>query len=495
MQDREFDLYGDIANRTNGDIYVGVVGPVRVGKSTFITKFVQSLVMPNVKLEHEIERMRDELPQSADGKTIMTTQPKFVPSEAAAIKIKDIELKVRLVDCVGYLIEGVNGHTDENNKPRMVKTPWSDRDMTFGEAAEFGTQKVIKEHSTIGIVMTTDGSIGTDLPRSAYVPAEERVVNELRTLGKPFVIVLNTTVPDSPETIKLAQSLQERHNAPVLSIDCQNLQQQDVDNIFEKLLYEFPLVNIDVDMPKWLQALDINNSIVSNMIDNVTQLSMKMTKMSDFEQIVQGFEPNEYFQGFGLNTINLSNGSISYNLQPNPNLFFRALSDECKLDIQDEFALMANIRELAVAKHSYDKMRQALDQAKQDGYGVVSPTIDDMQLEDPKIFKQGNKYGVRLRAVASSLHIMQVDVHSEVSSILGTEQQSQELVEHLTTQYQQDPQSVWETNMFGRSLQNLVGDGLSTKINSMPEDARRKMRRTLSRIVNEGKGGVICILL
>ncbi|MCL1953760.1 MAG: stage IV sporulation protein A, partial [Firmicutes bacterium] len=341
MQEKEFDLYGDIANRTNGDIYVGVVGPVRVGKSTFITKFMESLVVPNVKQPHLQDRMRDELPQSADGKTIMTTQPKFVPSEAAAIKVNGIELKVRLVDCVGYLADGVSGHVDENGKPRMVKTPWADRDMSFSEAAEFGTQKVIREHSTIGIVMTTDGSIGTDLPRNAYVASEERVIGELRELGKPFVIVLNTIVPSSAETVKLAQSLQERHNAPVLPINCQNLSQEDLNSIFEKLLYEFPLVNIDVNMPKWLQALDIDNKIIGNMMNNILQLSSNMCKMSDYERVVSGFEQNEFFQGFALDNIDLATGSISYNLQPNPNLFFSALSDECGLDIADEFALMA----------------------------------------------------------------------------------------------------------------------------------------------------------
>lgn len=495
MQDKEFDLYGDIANRTNGDIYVGVVGPVRAGKSTFITKFMESLVVPNVKQPHLQDRMRDELPQSADGKTIMTTQPKFVPSEAAAIKIKGIELRVRLVDCVGYLIDGINGHIDENNKARMVKTPWSDKDMTFAEAAEFGTNKVVKEHSTIGIVMTTDGSIGTDLPRSAYVPAEERVIAELKELGKPFVIVLNTTVPNSPETVKLAQSLQEKHNSPVLPINCLNLSQDDLDSIFEKLLYEFPLVNIDVSMPKWLQALDIKNKIICNMMVNILDLSMGMSKMSDYEKVVVDFEQNEFFDGFALDSIDLATGKVSYNLQPNVGLFFNALSEECGLDIKDEFALMANIKELAVAKTHYDKLRTALEKAKQDGYGVVSPTLEDMKLEDPKIYKQGNKYGVKLRATASSLHIMQIDVHSEVSSVLGTEQQSQELIDYLNNLYKQSPQSIWDANMFGKSLHSLVGEGLNTKINSMPEDARRKMRRTMSRIVNEGKGGIICILL
>lgn len=495
MQDKEFDLYSDIANRTNGDIYVGVVGPVRAGKSTFITRFMENLVVPNIKQPHLQDRMRDELPQSADGKTIMTTQPKFVPSEAASIRIKDIDLRVRLVDCVGYLIDGISGHVDESGKPRMVKTPWADKDMTFADAAEFGTNKVIKEHSTIGIVMTTDGSIGTDLPRSAYVPSEERVIFELKELGKPFVIVLNSTVPSSAETIKLAQSMQERYNAPVVPINCFELNQDDLDSIFEKLLYEFPLVNVDVQMPKWLQALDINNRIISSMMTNILDLSMDMSKMSDYEKVVSGFEQNEYFQGFALDSIDLSTGKVVYTLQPNAGLFFNALSQECGLDIQDEFALMANIKDLAVAKVQFDKLKSALETARQNGYGVVSPTIDDMKLDDPKIYKQGNKYGVKLRATASSLHIMQIDVHSEVSSVLGTEQQSQELVDYLTNQYQQNPQSIWDANMFGKSLHSLVGEGLNTKINSMPEDARKKMRRTMSRIVNEGKGGIICILL
>ncbi|MDR3022161.1 MAG: stage IV sporulation protein A [Clostridiales bacterium] len=492
---QEFDIYNDIANRTNGDIYVGVVGPVRAGKSTFITRFMEILVLPHVQSKTVQDRMRDELPQRADGKTIMTTQPKFVPNDAAQIRVKDIDLRVRLVDCVGYFIEGANGHVDENSRPRMVRTPWQDKEMSFEDAAELGTQKVIQEHSTIGIVMTTDGSIGTDLPRSAYVPAEERVIGELRALGKPFVIVLNTTVPQSKETVKLANNLQEKYKAPVVAIDCQKLQEQDISNIFEKLLFEFPLNIIDIDIPKWLQALDLKNNIISNMVDNVMSLTQGMTKMSDFEKVVKDFEQNEFFDGLGLVSLNLGVGKISYKLTPHADLFFRALSDECGIDISDEFALMSSIKELAQAKQSFDKMRLALENAKQNGYGVVSPTLDDMTLEDPKIFRQGNKFGVRLRATATSLHIMQVDIHSEVSSLLGTEQQSEDLVKHLMSQYEQSPQNVWDANMFGKSLHSLVGEGLNNKINAMPEDAQRKMRRTLSRIVNEGKGGVICILL
>jgi len=493
---QEFDVYKDIAERTNGDIYVGVVGPVRVGKSTFITKFMENLVVPQISSKHNRERMRDELPQSADGKTIMTTQPKFVPNEAVNIRVGDnIDLNVRLVDCVGYLIDGAEGAVGEKQKPRMVKTPWADREMPFEEAAELGTKKVIVDHSTIGIVMTTDGSIGTDLPRNSYVPAEERVIKELQQLKKPFVIVLNSTVPQSNETKKLASSLSTKYNTPVIPIDCANLTKEDADSIFEKVLFEFPLVSIDVDVNKWLRALPVDNNIIASMIDNIQKLSVNMTKMSDHDKLVKAFEQNEYFSSCALNSVVLGSGKISYTLSARDDLFFKVLSQEGGVAINDEFDLMSNLKEMATAKKSYDKLRSALSEVGQNGYGVVTPSLDDMKLEEPQIFKQGSRFGVKLRASAPSLHIMQVDIQSEVSSMVGTEQQSEELVKYLLSEFESNPKGIWETNMFGKSLHSLVGEGLNNKLMSMPEDTQRKMRRSLSRIVNEGKGGVICILL
>lgn len=492
----EFDVYKDIAERTNGDIYVGVVGPVRVGKSTFITRFMENMVVPNVLSKHSKERMRDELPQSADGRTIMTTQPKFVPNEAVSIRVGDsIDLNIRLVDCVGYLIDGAEGAVGEKQKPRMVKTPWADREMPFEEAAELGTKKVIVDHSTIGIVMTTDGSIGTDLPRSAYVKAEERVVSELQQLRKPFVIVLNSTVPQSAETKKLTISLSTKYSTPVIAIDCANLTNEDVNNIFEKVLYEFPLISIDVDINKWLRALPMDNQIITNMIDNIHKLSINMTKMSDHDILTKSFEQSEHFASCKLDNVTLGNGKITYTLTAKDDLFFKVLSQEGGVPINDEFDLMSNLKEMAQAKKSYDKLKTALIEVGQHGYGVVTPSLDDMKLEEPQIFKQGSRFGVKLRASAPSLHIMQVDIQSEVSSMVGTEQQSEELVKYLLSEFESNPKGIWETNMFGKSLHSLVGEGLNNKLMSMPEDTQRKMRRSLSRIVNEGKGGVICILL
>ncbi|MCL2370397.1 MAG: stage IV sporulation protein A [Firmicutes bacterium] len=494
-KEAKFDIYKDIRERTNGDIYIGVVGPVRVGKSTFITQFMEKLVVPNTGNKHVKERMKDELPQSAAGKTIMTTQPKFVPAEAVAIKLGDgIDMRIRLVDCVGYLVSGAEGHMDDGKK-RMVKTPWSDSDMSFEDAAEFGTRKVITDHATIGIVMTTDGSINTDISRSAYVPAEERVVSELKAINKPFVIVVNSTVPTSNETKKLVASLTEKYQNAVIALDVAKLSGEDVGTIMERLLFEFPLRGIDIEIDKWLQALPATNRIIGELSQRINECSSKMTKMSDYILPLSVFEDSEIVDTITTASIRLGTGKITYEIKARKDLFFRALSEESKHDIADEYALMSFVKHLSHAKHEYDKISAALEEVKITGYGVVTPTLDDMQLEEPEIVRQGSRYGVKLKASAPSLHIMQVDIKAEVSPAVGTEQQSEELVRSLLSQFESDPKSLWETKMFGKSLHVLVNDGLNNKITAMPIDTQRKMRRTLSRIVNEGKGGVICILL
>lgn len=491
----EFDIYKDISERTNGDIYVGVVGPVRAGKSTFITNFMEKLVVPNVQSKHIKERMKDELPQSANGKTIMTTQPKFVPNEAVAINLgENVNIKVRLVDCVGYLVDGAQGHMD-GDKPRMVKTPWSEEEISFVDAANIGTQKVIKEHSTIGIVMTTDGSIATDLPRKAYIEAEERVVRELKELGKPYIVILNSTVPSSPETIKLAQSLEEKYGTTVMPLDVLNLTEENIVTVFEKILFEFPLMDIEVKINKWLQALPLDNVIINEIAGVLMNESKKMTKMADFKLLSAAFTDNENFVSLDVESVELGSGKIIYNLVANQDLFYKALSEQCQMEITDDFKLMSYIKELVVAKREYDKLSSALMDVREKGYGVVSPTMDDMKLEEPQLVKQGNRYGVKLKASAPSLHIMRVDIDTEVSPIVGTEQQSEELVKSLMSEFENNPKGLWETNMFGKSLHTMVNEGLTGKLNSMPEDTQKKMRRTLTRIINEGKGGVICILL
>ncbi len=491
----EFDIYNDIRSRTGGDIYVGVVGPVRAGKSTFITNFMEKLVVPKVANKHVLERMKDELPQSANGKTIMTTQPKFVPNEAVSISVaENVDVKVRLVDCVGYMVDGATGHMD-GEKPRMVKTPWSEEEISFIDAADIGTRKVISDHSTIGIVMTTDGSIATDLPRAAYVSAEERVVGELKALNKPFVIVLNSTVPTSKETTKLAASLEEKYGTSVMSMDVLNLTPQDITRLFEKVLMEFPLMDIEVKISKWLQALPLEDGIIRNLVDSLLDSSKSMTRMADYKTPEALFAESTDFLQPQVENVELDKGKVTYTVNARPELFYRALGEQCGMEIADDFALMSHMKALVHAKREYDKLAEALKQVNETGYGVVTPTLDEMTLEEPQMVKQGSRFGVRLRASAPSLHIMRVDIQTEVNPIVGTEQQSEELVKSMMSEFENDPKGLWETNMFGKSLHVLVNEGLNNKLTSMPEETQKKMRKTLSRIINEGKGGIICILL
>ena len=490
----KYQIYEDIKTRTNGDIYVGVVGPVRVGKSTFISEFMKKLVIPNIENKNVRDRAIDELPQSADGKTVMTTQPKFVPNEAVKISVADkINLKVRMIDCVGYLVQGAMGHV-EDDKPRLVKTPWSSEDLPFEEAAELGTSKVINEHSTIGIVVTTDGSV-TELPRSSYIEAEERVVNEVKECGKPFVMVLNCKSPNSGETKRLVASLTEKYSIPVIALNAQELKDDDVDKIFEKILMEFPVSSVQIQMPKWLSALDYDSEIISEIAGEMRRIGKSMLKLSDADTNQIAFAESACFEPITISSINAGNGVIRYAIIPKDGLFYRVLSMQCGYEIEDDFALIGYMKELAVAKKAYDKLKNALDEVAQTGYGIVEPTRDELELGEPEIIKQGGRYGVKIKASAPSLHIMRVDVETEVTPLVGTEDQSQDLAKNIVEQFESDPQSIWETNILGKSLYNLVGDNIASKIVTMPIEAQRKMRKTLTRIVNEGKGGVICILL
>lgn len=488
----KFQLYDDIKSRTNGDIYIGVVGPVRVGKSTFITNFMQKLVLPNITEKNAKERTIDELPQSADGKTIMTTQPHFVPNEAVQIKVANAEMKVRMIDCVGYLASGVMGHV-EDDKPRLVKTPWSEKELPFEEAAELGTSKVINEHSTIGIVVTTDGSV-TELPRSSYVEAEERVVNELKMAGKPFVIVLNCKNPNSNDNKKLTNALNEKYQVPVINLNALELKDEDVDKIVENVLMEFPVKSIKVKMPDWLRALDYDNEIIREIASEMRKSSQSMLKLSDANSQI-AFAESDSFDPIAISTIEAGNGTIKFNVIPKEGLFYKVLTNECGFEIKDDFSLISIIKELAIAKLEYDKIKDALEEVKQTGYGIVEPKRDDLEFGEPEIIKQGNRYGVKIKASAPSLHIMKVDVETEVTPLVGSEDQSQDLAKNLIEQFENDPEAVWDTNILGRSLYSLVGDNINSKIVMMPVEAQRKMRKTLSRIVNEGKGGVLCILL
>lgn len=490
----KYQIYEDIKSRTNGDIYVGVVGPVRVGKSTFIAEFMKKLVIPNIENENNKKRTIDELPQSADGKTIMTTQPRFVPNEAVKISVADkINLKVRMIDCVGYLVSGAMG-VEEGDKPRLVKTPWSSEDMPFEEAAEFGTKKVIEEHSTIGIVITTDGTV-TDLERANYVAAEEQIVQDMKATGKPFVIVLNTKNPNKEESKKLAKSLQEKYDSQVVSMNVQEMKESDVDRIFEKMLLEFPITSIKVNMPKWLSALPFSNPIIKEVVSEIKKFGNDLKKIGDTNKDALVFTESESFDPITFSNVEMGEGVIKFNVIPKENLFYHVLSDECGFEIKDDFELVSYIKDLATAKIEYDKLKLALDEVEQNGYGIVVPKQSDFALQEPEVVKQGNRYGVKIKATAPSLHIIKVDVETEVTPLVGTESQSQDLVNYLNEQFENNPEQIWETNLLGKSLSSLIGDNISSKIVMMPADAQRKMRKTLGRIINEGKGGVLCILL
>ncbi|MDE6583630.1 MAG: stage IV sporulation protein A [Clostridia bacterium] len=487
-------IYEDIKSRTNGDIYVGVVGPVRVGKSTFISEFMKKLVIPNIGNKNVRQRAIDELPQSADGKTVMTTQPCFVPNEAVKISVADkINLKVRLIDCVGYLVSGAMG-TTENDKPRLVKTPWSEEEMPFEKAAEVGTKKVIEEHSTIGIVVTTDGSI-SDIERANYIEAEERVVSEMKASGKPYVVVLNCKNPNSPESKKLAANLSEKYSAQVLAMNVSKLEEADIDKIFASILLEFPVKSIKVKMPKWLQALSFSNPIITEMVSEIRKFADSVKKVGDANKDTVVFTESNSFDPITFSNVEMGEGVIRFNVIPKENLFYDVLSDECGFRISDDYELVSYIKNLAVAKVEYDKLKNALEEVEQNGYGIVVPNKDEYVLQQPEVVKQGNKFGVKIKATAPSLHIIKVDVESEVTPLVGNENQSQDLAQFLTDKFENDPEGIWDTNLLGKSLYSMIDDNISSKIVMMPADAQRKMRKTLGRIINEGKGGVLCILL
>lgn len=489
-----YNIYSDIAKRTGGDIYVGVVGPVRTGKSTFIRNMLNTLVIPNIVDVFDKERAIDEMPQSGDGKSIMTTQPKFVPNEAVKITVNEnVEMRVRLIDCVGYMVEGAIGH-EEGNKPRLIKTPWSEEELPFSVAAELGTNKVISNHSTIGVLLTTDGSV-TNLDRFNYLRAEEQVYKEMVKCNKPFVIVLNTKNPFSEETKRLAENLKQKYEKIVIPMDVANLTEEDVSKIFAAVLSDFPLVCVEVEMPKWLQALPFNNPYIQEIVSNVFSVVENNTKIGDFNGDMVFFSNSENFEPTLVVKIEMGEGKVRVAVNPKPELFYRVLSEECGYDIKSDYHLVSYVKQLTMAKTQYDKFKDALAQVEQTGYGVVYPTLSDMNLEAPQMVKQGGRYGIKLKASAPSLHLMKVDIQTEINPIVGTEQQSEDLVKYLLNEYETNPNSVWEAKLFGKTLSSMVSDGLQTKLISMPNEVQKKIRKTLGRIVNEGKGGVICILL
>lgn len=490
----KLELYEDIAKRTDGDIYVGVVGPVRTGKSTFIKKFMDLLVIPNIDNSYKQERAKDELPQSAAGKTIMTTEPKFVPNEAVEIKIdNDISLKTRLVDCVGYLVNNALGYL-EDDLPRMVKTPWSDEEIPFEKAAEIGTKKVIQEHSTIGILVTTDGSI-TDIPRNDYIQAEERVVNELKELRKPFVILLNTANPNSDSSKLLADELEHKYSVPVISASCENLSISDINKIFSGLLYEFPIERININFPRWVDNLAPSHWLKAELYDEIKDAFNGVKLLKEVKGRLSNLSSTKIISESRLNNIALGTGEVNLSIYLLEDLFYKIISEISKVPISNEGDLFSTITKLAKVKTEYDKISNALDEVKSKGYGIVTPSIDELILDEPEMVKQGSRFGVKLKATAPSIHMIRANIETEVSPIVGSERQSEELVNYLLSEFENDPQKIWESNIFGKSLHSLVNEGLQSKLYHMPEEAQGKLQETLERIINEGSGGLICIIL
>jgi stage IV sporulation protein A len=491
----KFDIFRDIAERTEGDIYLGVSGGVRTGKSTFIKRFMDLMVIPNIENEHERERAIDELPQSGAGKTIMTTEPKFVPKEAVEIEVSpNLKVKVRLVDCVGYRVEGALGYEDEEGNPRMVSTPWFEEPIPFEEAAEMGTKKVISEHSTIGLVVTTDGTI-TDIPRENYIAAEERVVQELKDINRPFLIILNTRVPDNEETIQLADELTEKYDVPVIPINSAEMSQQDIMLILEKALFEFPVNEVSITMPLWVEELDQKHWLRDKFDQAVQETVQQVRRLRDIDGAVEQLGEYDMVQQVNLTNMDLGTGTAAIEITSKPELFYRVLEEETGFQLEGDHQLFRLVKELAVAKREYDKVAPALMELKENGYGVVNPTIEDMQLVEPELIRQGSRFGVKLKASAPSIHMIRANIQTELTPIIGTEKQCEELVRYMLNEFEENPEKIWGSEIFGKSVSDLVREGIQNKLQRMPENAQVKLQETVQRIVNDGSGGLICIII
>ena len=497
-------VYKDIASRTGGDIYIGVVGPVRCGKSTFIKKFMEEAVIPGITDEYDKKRATDELPQSSGGKTVMTTEPKFIPDEAVTVSFGENALiKVKMIDCVGYMIPDALGATEDGN-PRMVKTPWSDELMPFEVAAETGTTKVIRDHSTVGMLVTTDGTFG-DIPRESYVEAEERVAKELKSIGKPFVIILNSAQPEREESETLAIELEKKYSAPVALINCMNIDFRDIGHILEMLLYEFPINELTVKMPTWLGALDSEHKLIRGITDAVLSQTGKVKNLSDASSFIYELRVaaekliNDTFSSSGCSvytdSVDIGSGNMSFNIDLPEEIYYKVLCEETGLQVGSQSELISVLKELAAAKSEFDKYAVAIEELEENGYGVVLPDIESMKLEEPQIIRQSGSYGVKLKASATSVHMIKATIQTEINPIVGTEEQSEELIHCLMEDFEGDTKRIWDSNIFGKSLYELLNDGLHTKLAHLSPDSKEKLSETLSRVINEGSGGLICIIL
>ncbi|WP_134698956.1 stage IV sporulation protein A [Ammoniphilus sp. YIM 78166] len=488
------DIFKDIAERTGGDIYIGVVGPVRTGKSTFIKRFMELVVMPNIKSETDRARAKDELPQSAAGRTIMTTEPKFVPNQAVEIHVADgLEINVRLVDCVGYAVTGAKGYEDENG-PRMINTPWYDEPIPFEEAAEIGTRKVVQDHSTLGVVITTDGSIA-EIPREGYLVAEERVIAELKEVGKPFIIVVNSVHPERKEAQDLRLQLMEKYDVPVLVMSVDDMVEADAMATLREVLFEFPVHEVNVNLPSWVMVLHDDHWLRQNYEESVRETVKEIRRLRDVDRVVGHFSDYEFIEKASLSDMNMGQGIAEIDLYAPDYLYDQILVEVVGVEIRGKDHLLQLMQEFSHAKREYDRVAVALNMVRQTGYGIAPPSIQEMTLDEPEIIRQGSRFGVRLKATAPSIHMIRVDVESEFSPIIGTEKQSEELVRYLMQDFEEDPLSIWNSDIFGRSLNSIVNEGISAKLGMMPENARYKLQETLQRIINEGSGGLIAIIL
>ena len=487
----KIDIIKSISTRTNGDIYLGVVGAVRTGKSTFIKKFVENLIIPNIDDEYERKRCLDEIPQTAQGKTIMTIEPKFIPSNAAKINVDDFSCNIRLVDSVGYVVPQAKGYEDENGEPRMVKTPWYNDDIPFIEAAEIGTEKVIKDHSTIGVVVTTDGSIG-EIPRSGYLEAEKDVINELQEIGKPFIVLLNSTHPSLPETIRLSEKLKEEYNVPVMPISIENLNEKDIYDILREALYEFPVLSVNVKMPDWIGCLKSSHPIKKIYIDQIKESVIEIDKLRDIDTINNHFKECEKIEKAYLSDVDPSTGIVTITLDAPNYLYDEVLKETIGTSINSRAKLLSIFQDYNETKDEFMQYKNALKMVKQSGYGIAMPTIKDMKLDKPEIVKQGSRYGIKLKAVAPSIHMIRVDVESTFEPIIGSEIQSKELINNLT---KDDNEDIWKSELFGRSLDAIVQEGIQAKLSLMPDNLRYKLQNTLGKVVNKGSSNMIAIVL